>query len=119
MSFISKEHSMAYARMMFYTCVICAGLLGGLADALLNQWAKTGGKIWLVIAGFGCWNVALTIFLFMHKRAFMSQCVMLFILANCFIVFFLSYFWFQEAISTCKWIGIALGILAVLFMELG
>lgn len=107
------------ARIVFYVLAISAGLIGGVGDALLNQWVKTGGKLWWLGGGYTCWLLALTLFVLMLKRGLLAHCVILFLLSNCVFVLIVSSLVFHEAISIQKWVGIILAIVAIVMMELG
>lgn len=107
------------AYLAFYTLSLLAGLIGGIGDALLNKWVKTGGNICWLGGGYACWLVALTLFVFMLKRGLLAHCVVLFLLANCIFVIAASRLVFQEDISMQKWVGIGLAIAAIVIMEMG
>lgn len=106
-------------RILLYVLAVFAGLIGGVGDALLNQWAKAGGKAWYAIGGYCCWLIALTLFTAMLKRGLLAHCVILFLVANCLLVLLASALVFQEHLSPQKWLGIALAIVALIVIEMG
>ncbi|HBE90794.1 MAG: hypothetical protein A3E37_02805 [Candidatus Andersenbacteria bacterium RIFCSPHIGHO2_12_FULL_46_9] len=111
--------TMDMPRWAFYLLAISAGLVGGIGDALLNQWAKHGGKWWLIASGYLSWVVALTLFLLMLKKGPLAHCVILFLLSNCIFIIAVSNLVFHEDISAQKWAGIILAIVAIVIMESG
>lgn len=107
------------ARLIFYVLAATAGTIGALGDGFLNIWAKKGGGSWLVVVGLLCWNLALLVFLRLLKTDLLAQAVVVFLVANSLVVLLLSHFYFEEAISLQKWLGIILAITAIVIMELG
>lgn len=106
-------------KVTFYVLAMTAGLVAGVGDALLNKWAKTsGGSFWWVFGGIACWNVALVGFLLLLARGLLAHAVVLFLLTNVVAVLLLSRYVFNEELSTQKWLGITLAVLAVILMEL-
>jgi len=106
-------------RWAFYFLAISAGLVGGIGDALLNQWAKFGGKLWWMASGYLFWIIALTMFVLMLKKAPLAHCVVLFLLTNCIFIIAVSCLVFHEDISAQKLAGIVLAIIAMVIIELG
>jgi multidrug transporter EmrE-like cation transporter len=103
-----------------YAFAILAGAIGGLGDILLNQWAKYGGSRWWVIGGYGCWNIALTIFLYILVKGYLlNQAAALFSAANGFAIITISWFAFREGLSLISWVGVGIVFLGLALIELG
>lgn len=101
-----------------YFLVIAAGLIGAIGDALLNQWAKNGGRYWLLSA-YIVWIITATIVGFLLKKEFFGIAIVMFLLSNIAFVLIISRFHFSEHLSPMQWLGIAIAIIAVVLMEQG
>lgn len=105
----------------FYAYAIVAGFLGALGDIFLNQGLKEAqvGKGWWFLAGFVVWNASLVCFMIVLRSNQLAAAVVVFLIANCIIVLLTSQVWFKEPLSAVQWLSIAIGMVAMIGMELG
>jgi drug/metabolite transporter (DMT)-like permease len=103
-----------------YTMLLLIGITGGLGDVWIYHWVKTNRWLWLVAACV-VWVASLLLFgLFLKwdTRSFTTA----FILSSVFHVLLVgvSDLWFFGGkIGRLEWLGILLGVLSAICIELG
>ena len=104
--------------LLIYGLVILIGLFGGLGDICTFQWAKTGMYYWFLVACI-IWIVAIILLGLLLRYATITLTVayILTLICHTFIVLGCDWWYYHKRLSTGEWLGIALGILAVLVIE--
>jgi hypothetical protein len=103
-----------------YGLLVLIGLLGAVADAVLNQWAKSGRVGWL-LAAYLSWVVVATALGYLLKLGHFSfsGAVVGFLLSNTAFAVLLDYLFFSGRLGSWQWAGIACAVVALCLLEMG
>ena len=105
---------------MTYYCVAgAAGLIGGLGDIFLNQWAKSTGGAWALALGFALCNLALGGFVWMLRRAPLASAVIVYLVAGTALTYIASRFVINEQVSRQRLIGVVVALTGLAIAEAG
>jgi multidrug transporter EmrE-like cation transporter len=98
---------------------IFAGVMAGIGDSFLNEWAKSGHTIDSLIAGVVYWNIALIFFVFMLKNGLFADSVVFFVVSNFLVSMVISQVLFHEQFTHLKGFGVVLALCSLVAMSLG
>jgi drug/metabolite transporter (DMT)-like permease len=103
-----------------YGLLVLVGLLGAVADAVLNQWAKSGRVGWL-LAAYLSWVVVATALGYLLKLGHFSfsGAVVAFLLSNTVFAVLLDYLVFSGRLGAWQWAGLACAVVALCLLEMG
>ncbi len=97
--------------------VLIGGLILTIGDIVFKKWAITGN--WpTFFFGLFIWTIGLVFLAFSFKYKNIAIASLIFSLSNVILLTLISYFYFNESITTLQFIGIILGITAVVLLEL-
>ena len=105
-------------RVLVYAVLIVVGTLGAISDAILNQWAKTGGTSWLVVA-YASWIVVATLLGYILRLNYFTfgAAVVLFLMVNSVAALILDRALFAGRLTARGWLGIGLAVAAIICIE--
>jgi len=97
--------------------VLIGGLILTIGDIVFKKWAISGDwKTFLF--GLSIWTIGLVFLAFSFKYKNIAIASLIFSLSNVILLTLISYFYFNESITALQFIGIILGITAVVLLEL-
>jgi drug/metabolite transporter (DMT)-like permease len=103
---------------MLYVAAAVAGIVGAYGDFLLARWARQPS--WALLgSAFLFWNAALAMFAFMLRRSILARVVVLFLVANAVVVFAVTRFVLQDALSARQWVGMFVAVGGLIILETG
>lgn len=105
------------AKAIFIILVVAAVLFEAVADILLKKWSLENKNIILGI-GLGLYFIGTIFWAYSLKYEFLSRAISIFTVINLIAVILVGVFFFHEELTPMSKIGIALGILSVLLLEL-
>jgi multidrug transporter EmrE-like cation transporter len=97
---------------------IIAGLILTAGDIVLKKWVTTSYSTFYV-AGLLLYFISLNLLAFSYKFEDIAVASMLMVIFNIITLTLIGYFVFKENITVYEITGIALGIAAMIFLELG
>lgn len=105
-------------RLLVYAVLIVVGSLGAISDAILNQWAKTGGTPWLV-AAYASWIIVATLLGYILRLNYFTfgAAVVLFLMVNSVAALILDRALFAGRLTARGWLGIGLAVAAIICIE--
>jgi predicted NAD/FAD-dependent oxidoreductase len=106
------------APVLVYAVLVVVGTLGAISDAILNQWAKTGGTSWLVVA-YASWIVVATLLGYILRLNYFTfgAAVVLFLMVNSVAALILDRALFAGRLTARGWLGIGLAVAAIICIE--
>jgi multidrug transporter EmrE-like cation transporter len=108
---VNSEHRWAFIALM------AAGVLLEVAgDVLFKKWADGGRRMWLAV-GFILYSTGAIAWARSLKYEDLSKAVIVFMVANAVVAVAAGIFLFGERLSVWNWIGVALGVAAIVLCE--
>ncbi|EKE11485.1 MAG: hypothetical protein ACD_15C00074G0002 [uncultured bacterium] len=104
-------------KITFFVLVILAAILEASGDIILKKWA-TDQKQFLFVLGIIVYFVATVIWAFSLKYEFLSKAISIITILNLIIVVLVGVLYFKEDLSNINKVGILLGILSVILIEI-
>ncbi len=104
-------------KYVFWGLIFLAVVLEVISDILFKKWAIDSKNIWLYVGlliyliGTICWAISL-------KYEFLSKAISVFTILNLVLVVLVGVLYFKENLSLINKIGIGLGIISVILIEL-
>jgi multidrug transporter EmrE-like cation transporter len=102
---------------IFFILILIAVALEALADILFKKWAQTN-HTGLIIAGLIIYFIGTIAWAFSLKYEYLSRAITIFSILNLIIVVLVGVFLFKEDLSLVNKIGIVLGIISVVMLEI-
>ena len=111
---------MMSTRILFYALAISSGVLGGIADCLMNRYAKAGGGLGWMLSAYLCWNLAVTVFFLMLRSGYsLAHSGAAFSVANDLPILLACWFVFREPLSATTWAGVGMMFAGLVVAEFG
>jgi multidrug transporter EmrE-like cation transporter len=97
--------------------VLIGGIILTIGDVFMKQWSSNNS--WLTFAiGLLTWSVGLVFLAFSFKYKNIAVASLIFSLSNVIFLTLLSWLYYKETLTTYQIIGMLIGIVAVIFLEL-
>jgi len=106
-----------YLKIVFLVLIVVASLLEVGADLLLKKWSLGNRNVWLIL-GIGIYLVATIFWAFSLKYDLMSRAITIFFVLNMVLVVLAGVLIFGEKLSLVNKIGILLGIVSLVVVEI-
>jgi len=107
------------SRLAYYFAACASGLIGGIGDVFLNQWAKGTRGAGSLAVGFALCNVALAGFVWMLRRAPLASAVIVYLVAGTALTYIASRFVLNEQISRQRLFGVVVALTGLAIAEAG
>lgn len=104
-------------KYLFFAFILLAVGLEIIADILFKKWATENTNL-LLITGLLLYFLGTAFWAFSLKYEFLSKAISIFSVLNLIIVALVGIFYFKEDITILNKIGIALGVLSIILIEL-
>jgi multidrug transporter EmrE-like cation transporter len=104
-------------KTLFLYLVGAAVAFEAVADILLKKWALGSKQLFLVI-GLVLYFIGTIFWAISLKHEFLSKAISIFTIINLIAIILVGIFFFNEELSSINKIGIALGVLSVILIEL-
>lgn len=104
-------------KALFFILIAMSVVFEVFADILFKKWA-IGNKFYFLIIGLGIYFIGTVVWAFSLKYELLSKAVSIFTIANLIILVLAGVLVFNESLSFINKIGIALGILSVILIEI-
>lgn len=104
-------------KSFFIPLVLAAVALEALADVLFKKWALTNNGGFL-LTGLIIYVTGTIIWAFSLKFEYLSKAITIFSILNLIIVVLVGVFLFKEDLSLINKIGIALGVISVVMIQI-
>ena len=104
-------------RLIALTLIFVAVIIEVGADILLKKWSLDNKKILLCI-GLGVYLIGTIFWAFSLKYDYLSKAISIFTILNLVIITLVGVFVFKENVSIINKVGIALGMISVILMEM-
>ena len=104
-------------KILFFSMIILAVALEVIADIFLKKWSIEN-KNSLLILGLGIYLIGTIFWAFSLKYEFLSKAVSIFTVLNLILVVLVGVLIFKEDLSTINKIGIALGAISIVLIEI-
>lgn len=108
---------MSNLKYLFFALIACAVLLEVIADVLFKKWALEHKTI-LFIIGLAIYTLGTLFWAYSLKYEYLSRAITIFTILNLVIITLAGVLIFKENITLVNKIGIGLGILRVVLIEL-
>jgi len=86
-------------------------------DIFFKKWAGEGNH-WLLLIGLGIYFIGTFFWAISLRTEYLSRAVSIFTIVNLIVIAFVGVLYFKENLSVINQIGIGLGILSVILMEI-
>jgi len=104
-------------KIIFFILIISASVLEVIADLFLKKWSITG-RNYVFAAGVVIYLIATILWGFSLKYELMSKAITIFFVLNMILVVLAGVLIFGEEISLINKLGILLGIISLILVEL-
>ena len=105
-------------QVLFLAAIIAATIFEVIGDILLKLWAVNNG-VRLLLLGLGTYYVGIVFWAISLRYDYLSRAISIIVILNLILVVLVGVVMFKEQLSLVSKIGIGLGILSVVLMELG
>ncbi|MEK6863891.1 MAG: EamA family transporter [Nanoarchaeota archaeon] len=109
--------SPAAVKATFFILIAATVILEVIADVLFKKWTIGSRNLYLGI-GLFIYFAGTVFWAFSLKYEFLSKAISVFSILNLVIIVLVGVFMFNEHLSLINKIGIALGVLSVIFIEI-
>jgi multidrug transporter EmrE-like cation transporter len=96
--------------------VLIGGLILTLGDIVFKNWSLNNSWV-TFFCGLFIWTIGLIFLAFSFKYKNIAIASLIFSLSNVISLTVISWLWYNEGLTTNQIIGIILGIIAVIFLE--
>jgi len=104
-------------KLIFFGLIILATAFEVMGDIFFKKWSL-GGKNILLILGFFIYAIGIIVWAFSLKYDFLSRAISILSILNLIVVVLVGVLYFNETLSFVNKIGIALGILSLVLIEI-
>jgi multidrug transporter EmrE-like cation transporter len=104
-------------KFAFFALIALAVALEVVGDVLFKKWA-IDGRTALLLLGLGIYFVGTVFWAFSLRYEFLSKAISVFTVLNMIIIVVVGVLYFKEDLNLMNKIGIALGVVSVMLMEL-
>lgn len=105
------------AKIIFFVLIGVAVILEIIADIMFKSWSASNNNIVLVI-GLAIFLVGTVFWAFSLRHEYLSKAIAIFTILNLVVISLVGVLYFKENLSTTNKIGIALGVVSVILLEL-
>jgi len=106
-----------FVRHIFYVLILLAVAFEVLADILFKKWSLSNNHFLLGI-GMLVYLFSTVAWAFSLKYDFLTRAISLFTVINMIVVVLVGVIIFKENLSLINKVGIALGVMSIIFMEI-
>ncbi len=96
--------------------VLIGGLILTIGDIVFKNWAISNNWVTFFF-GLSIWTIGLVFLAFSFKYKNIAIASLIFSLSNVILLTLMSWLYYDEGLTTTQFIGIVLGIIAVIFLE--
>ena len=104
-------------KFVFFGLIILATALEVGGDVLFKKWSL-GGTNWVLIAGFVIYLIGTVFWAFSLKYEGLAKAISVITILNLIAVVLVGVLYFKEDLSLINKVGIALGVISVVLIEL-
>ncbi|MEK7073146.1 MAG: SMR family transporter [Patescibacteria group bacterium] len=104
-------------KLLFYGLIALAVVLEVFSDVLFKKWAIDSKNVFLYV-GLLIYFVGTIFWAFSLRYEYLSKAISIFTILNLIIVVLVGVLYFKEDLSLINKVGIALGILSVILIEI-
>jgi multidrug transporter EmrE-like cation transporter len=104
-------------KIIFFSLIAAAVAFEVVADILLKKWSLENKNIMLII-GLALYFVGTVFWAVSLKYDLLSKAISIFTVLNLIVIILVGVFMFKENLSLINKIGLALGVLSIIFVEL-
>lgn len=104
-------------KILFFTLVILAALFEAVGDIILKKWSIDGKNLTFFFGVFIYW-LAIVLWAFSLKYEYLSKAISVVSVLNLIVVVLVGVFYFKEDLSLLNKIGILLGIISLILVEI-
>ena len=104
-------------KLIFFLLIIVAGSLEIAGDIFFKKWSL-GGRSFLLIVGLMIYFIGSIFWAVSLKYEYLSKAISVFTVLNLLIVSLVGILYFKEDLSFINKIGISLGILSIILVEI-
>lgn len=104
-------------KYLFFLLVLAAVLLEAVSDIFFKKWSMDNRKILLGI-GLFIYFIGTVFWAISLKYEYLSKAITIFTILNLLIIVLVGVYFFDEKLSVLNKIGIAVGVLSVMLVEL-
>lgn len=94
------------------------GIVLTVGDLFMKKWVVSNSA-WIYFLGMIFYVIGLNFLAFSFKYKNIAVASVIFVLINIITLLIFSYFYFKEKMGTFEFVGIILGIVAIVMLELG
>ena len=107
----------AYVKFIFFGLLLLAVALEVIGDVYFKKWSMEGRNI-LLYLGLAIYFLGSVFWAISLKYELLSKAISIFTVLNLIIVVLIGTIMFNESLSTINKLGIALGVLSVILIEI-
>ena len=104
-------------KTIFFILILVAVIIEAIADILFKKWAIQTKNLFLIL-GLILYFIGTIFWAISLKYEFLSKSISIFTILNLIIIVLIGLIYFDESLSTINKIGIALGIISVILIEI-
>lgn len=104
-------------KIIFFVCIISATALEVAGDVFFKRWAS-GSRNSILLIGFIIYAIGTIFWAISLKYEFLSKAISILSILNLIVVVLIGVLYFKEDLSLINKIGIGLGILSVVLIEI-
>lgn len=104
--------------MFAFLLLFLGGAVLTIGDLVMKKWV-VGGQMYFYVIGLAVYLVGLNFLAQSFKFHNIAVASVIFVICNVVTLSLFSWFYFKEPLSPFQIIGITLGIISILFLELG
>jgi multidrug transporter EmrE-like cation transporter len=108
---------METAKIIFFTLIAVAVSLEIVADILFKSWSVSNKHL-ILILGLTIYTIGTLFWAFSLRYEYLSKAITLFTILNLVVISLVGILYYKEDLSMINKIGIALGVLSVILIEL-
>jgi len=104
-------------KILFFVLIAISAIFEVFADILFKKWA-IGSKFYFLIIGLIIYFIGTIVWAFSLKYELLSKAISIFTILNLIILVLAGILVFNESLSIINKVGIALGILSMILIEM-
>ncbi|MFA5125598.1 MAG: SMR family transporter [archaeon] len=104
-------------KIIFFSLILVATFLEVVGDVFFKKWSL-GESNWILILGFVIYFIGTVFWAFSLKYGFLSKAISVLTILNLIAVVLVGVLYFKEDLSFINKIGIAVGVLSIILIEL-
>ena len=104
-------------KLVFFALITLAVALEVVGDILFKKWA-IDGRTTLLLLGLGIYFIGTVFWALSLRYEFLSKAISVFTVLNMVVIVLVGVLYFKEDLSLINKIGVALGVIGVILMEI-